>query len=87
MSVLHEKLCDTHCCRLADIRILVAHAMAQGLDQTRSDFVDMNIAHGADSERANKRVRILHVLKVKGIAVFFSTEGYLPETQVEKTTQ
>jgi hypothetical protein len=62
MSILHKQLCDTDCGRLPDIGILVAHTMAQGLDQTCGDLVDVNITHGADSESTNQRVGVLDIL-------------------------
>lgn len=74
MAILHKQLCDTYSCSLANIGILVAHAVAQGLNQAGCDLVDVDIAHCPDSQCSDQRVWVLHILLFYDMKEWFLIE-------------
>ena len=62
MTILHKQFGDADSSSLADVGILITHAVAQWLDQTGSDLVNVDISHCPDSQRSDQRVGVLHVL-------------------------
>lgn len=59
------EFCDTDCCGLAHIGILILQALAEGLAQVLCDLINTDAAHGAYSQSTDKRIWIFTILGYK----------------------
>lgn len=59
------KLCNTDCCGLTNIGILILQALAQGLTQVLCDLINTDAAHSTYCQSTDKRIWVFTVLGYK----------------------
>ena len=73
LRVYVMKLCDTDCCCLAHIGILILQALAEGLTQILCDLINTDAAHGAYSQSTDKWIWIFTILSYKNNTILLFT--------------